>query len=122
MRWEPVYEVTQMKGDGETHPKLSPKDKFADFYTWDKGSFGPDPKTPDMLPREYAREALKRGLAYDRKARRQPVQVRHDRLHRLAHRPVDGRREQLLRQDRGAGADGRPDPLLRAARRAVLEE
>jgi hypothetical protein len=67
MRWEPVYEVTQMKGDGETHPKLSPKDKFADFYTWDKGSFGPDPKTPDMLPREYAREALKRGLAYQKK-------------------------------------------------------
>jgi hypothetical protein len=67
MRWEPVYEVTQMKGDGETHPKLSPKDEFADFYTWDKGSFGPEPKTPDMLPREYAREALKRGLTYDAK-------------------------------------------------------
>jgi hypothetical protein len=65
MRWEPVYEVTQMKGDGETHPGLSPRDQFADFYTWDKGSFGPDPKTPDMLPREYAREAYKRGLAYD---------------------------------------------------------
>jgi hypothetical protein len=67
MRWEPVYEVTQMKGDGETHPGLSPRDQFADFYTWDKGSFGPDPKTPDMLPREYAREAYKRGLAYGAK-------------------------------------------------------
>jgi hypothetical protein len=67
MRWEPVYEVTQMKGDGETHPKLSPTDKFADFYTWDKGSFGVEPKTPDMLPREYAREAYKRGLAYQQK-------------------------------------------------------
>ena len=67
MRWEPVYEVTQIKGDGETHPKLSPKDKFADFYRWDKGSFGPEPKTPDMLPREYAREAYKRGLAYQAK-------------------------------------------------------
>jgi hypothetical protein len=67
MRWEPVYEVTQMKGDGETHPKLSPKDEFADFYTWDKGSFGSEPKTPDMLPREYAREAFKRGLAYQAK-------------------------------------------------------
>jgi hypothetical protein len=65
MRWEPVYEVTQMKGDGEAHPRLSPRDKFADFYTWDKGSFGPDPKTPEMLPREYAREAYKRGLAYE---------------------------------------------------------
>ena len=65
MRWEPVYEVTQMKGDGEAHPLLSPDDAFADYGTWDKGSFGPDPKTPDMLPREYAREAFKRGLAYD---------------------------------------------------------
>jgi hypothetical protein len=67
MRWEPVYEVTQIKGDGETHPKLSPNDEFADYYTWDKGSFGPEPKTPDMIPREYAREAYKRGLAYQEK-------------------------------------------------------
>jgi len=66
MRWEPVYEVTQMKGDGEAHPRLSPDDEFADYGTWDKGSFGPAPKTPDMLPREYAREALKRGLAYEK--------------------------------------------------------
>jgi hypothetical protein len=65
-RWEPVYEVTQMKGDGEAHPLLSPDDEFADYGTWDKGSFGPEPKTPDMLPREYARTALARGLAYER--------------------------------------------------------
>jgi len=67
MRWEPVYEVTQMKGDGEAHPSLSPNDEFADYGTWDKGSFGPQPKTADMLPREYAREALKRGLNYEEK-------------------------------------------------------
>ncbi len=65
MRWEPVYEVTQMKGDGEAHPMLSPDDAFADYGTWDVGSFGAELKTPEMLPREYAREALKRGLAYD---------------------------------------------------------
>ena len=65
MRWEPVYEVTQMKGDGEAHPFLSPNDEFADYGTWDKGSFGAEPKTPDMLPREYAREAYKRGLRYE---------------------------------------------------------
>jgi len=65
-RWEPVYEVTQMKGDGEAHPLLSPDDEFADYGTWDKGSFGPEPKTPEMLPREYARTALARGLAYER--------------------------------------------------------
>ncbi len=67
MRWEPLVEVTQIKGDGETHPTLSPTDEFADFGRWDKGSFGPQAKTPDMLPREYAREALKRGLAHEAK-------------------------------------------------------
>jgi hypothetical protein len=66
-KWEPVYEITQMKGDGESHPALSPTDEFADYEIWDKGSFGPQPKTPDMLPREYAREAFKRGLAYEEK-------------------------------------------------------
>ncbi|MGR3662358.1 MAG: DUF3604 domain-containing protein, partial [Paracoccaceae bacterium] len=64
MRWEPLYEVTQIKGDGETHPSLSPDDEFADFETWDKGSFGAA-KDADMIPREYAREAYKRGLAYE---------------------------------------------------------
>jgi hypothetical protein len=66
-RWEPAYEITQMKGDGESHPALSPDDEFADYEVWDKGSFGPEPKTPEMLPREYAREAFKRGLAYGAK-------------------------------------------------------
>lgn len=66
-RWEPVYETTQMKGDGETHPKLSPNDEFANFERFDRGSLGPEPKTDAMLPREYAREALKRGLAYEAK-------------------------------------------------------
>ena len=65
MRWEPVYEVTQIKGDGETHPLLAPNDEFADYYSWDKGNFGSELKTPDMLPREYAREALARGLAIE---------------------------------------------------------
>jgi hypothetical protein len=66
-RWEPIYETTQPKGDGETHPALSRNDEFANFERWDKGSFGPTLKTPDMLRREYTREALKRGLAYEAK-------------------------------------------------------
>lgn len=66
MRWEPLYEVTQMKGDGEAHPSLSPNDEFADFETWDRGSFAVA-KDPDMIPREYAREAFKRGLQYEKK-------------------------------------------------------
>lgn len=64
-RFEPLYETTQMKGDGEAHPLLSPDDQFADFETWDRGSPSGIPKTPDMLPREYTRSALKRGLAYE---------------------------------------------------------
>jgi hypothetical protein len=63
--WEPLYEVTQIKGDGETHPALSPNDEFADYYRWDKGNFGLYGKQPDMLPREYARQALGRGLGYE---------------------------------------------------------
>jgi hypothetical protein len=63
--WEPDYEVTQIKGDGETHPALSPHDEFADYYRWDKGNFGLYGKKPDMLPREYARQALLRGLKYE---------------------------------------------------------
>jgi len=35
--WEPLYEVTQMKGDGEAHPLLSPDDEFADYENWDRG-------------------------------------------------------------------------------------
>jgi hypothetical protein len=62
MKWEPIYEATQIKGDGEVHPTLSPNDEFADYYTWDKGDFGLNPKEPEMLPHEYARSALKLGL------------------------------------------------------------
>jgi len=64
-RFEPLYEVTQIKGDGEAHPLLSPDDEFADFWTWDKGNFGFAKKTPEMLPNEYARAALKRGLSFE---------------------------------------------------------
>ena len=31
MRWEPLYQVTQIKGDGETHPFLSPNDAYCTF-------------------------------------------------------------------------------------------
>jgi hypothetical protein len=63
MRFEPLHEVTQQKGDAEAHPLLSPDDAFADFETVDAGNIsGKVAKTPDMLPKEYARPALKEGL------------------------------------------------------------
>lgn len=62
-RFEPLYEPTQIKGDGEAHPFLSPDDEFADFDTWDAANLnGTELKQPEMLAGEYAREALKRGL------------------------------------------------------------
>ncbi len=67
-RWEPVYEVTQVKGDGEAHPALSPDDEFADFETWDQGNISlTAEKEPWMLEYEYARSALRNGLVWERK-------------------------------------------------------
>ncbi len=61
--WERLYETTQTKGDGETHPALSPNDEFANFERWDFGNLDASvPKTPDMLEFEYARSALRNGL------------------------------------------------------------
>jgi len=67
-KWEPLYEVTQIKGDGEAHPFLSPDDEFADYGTWDIGNLDmSELKTDDMLAREYAREALKNGFKLEKK-------------------------------------------------------
>ena len=74
-KWEPLYEVTQIKGDGETHPFLSPDDEFADYETWDIGNLDvSEAKTDDMLAGEYAREALKRGLAFQARPGTNPYQ------------------------------------------------
>ena len=62
-RWEPLFEVTQIKGTSEAHPFLSPTDEFADYELWDKGNLDLTvAKTNDMLEYEYARAALKNGL------------------------------------------------------------
>jgi len=63
IQWEPLYEITQIKGDGETHPFLSPNDEFADYETWDFGNLDLSAvKTEEMLNGEYGRSALKMGL------------------------------------------------------------
>jgi len=66
-RWEPLLEVTQMKGDSEAHPFLSPEDEFADFENWDFGNANGVPKENRMLQYEYARSALQVGIRLEEK-------------------------------------------------------
>ena len=114
-RWEPLYEVTQIKGDGETHPELSPQDPFAGFENWDRGNLTATAlKQAGMLRYEYARSALKTGLELQRRAGANPYRfgligssdahtgfaavternfwgkfsVYEPGLHRLSHQPV----------------------------------
>ena len=65
VKWEPLLEVTQFKGDSETHPVVSPDDEFADYESWDKFASFSNKKKQEawMFEREYARAALKNGLA-----------------------------------------------------------
>lgn len=67
-RREPVVEITQIKGDSESHPVLSPNDEFAGFGDsgWDNGNLAlTNLETDAMKGGEYIREALKQGLAYE---------------------------------------------------------
>jgi RND family efflux transporter MFP subunit len=64
---EPIVEVTQIKGDGDTHPYLSPNDEFANFERWDRGNLDLSAdRKPEMLQFEYARSALKTGLKLEK--------------------------------------------------------
>ena len=72
-KWEPLYEASQYKGDGEAHPYLSPEDEFADFETWDWGNLNlTEAKQPGMLAGEYARSGLLRGLKLERETGANP--------------------------------------------------
>ncbi len=67
-RYEPLIEATQIKGDSESHPFLSPNDEFAGYEVWDRSNLnGTELKTKDMLQWEYTRSALKTGLQLERK-------------------------------------------------------
>jgi hypothetical protein len=69
--WEPVLEVTQIKGDSETHPMLSPNDEFADYENYNF-VMTVERKTPDPTDADYARTGLKRGLALEAKVGANP--------------------------------------------------
>ena len=100
IRWEPLYEATQIKGDGEAHNVLSPTDEFAGFELWDKGNLNlSELKKPEMLQGEYARTALQTGLQLEQKLGVNPYKFgmvgstdSHTSL-------LDRRRQQLLRQE-----------------------
>jgi hypothetical protein len=67
---EPVAEITQIKGDSEAHPFMSPNDEFAGYGTagWDQANLLGNIKTkPGDLPGSYVREALKRGLLIEQR-------------------------------------------------------
>jgi hypothetical protein len=61
-KYERLYELTQIKGQSESHPSLSPNDEFASWDLWDRGNLIVKPKKPGDLKFEYWREALKSGL------------------------------------------------------------
>ena len=75
---EPLVEITQIKGDSESHPFLSPNDEFAGFGDagWELGNLTMQrKKTPGMLGGDYVREALKRGLAIEAKTGVNPYKM-----------------------------------------------
>jgi len=75
---EPLVEATQIKGDSESHPFLSPNDEFSNYGDagWDLGNLTMEgKKTPDMLAGDYVREALKRGLLIEQKTGVNPYKL-----------------------------------------------
>lgn len=74
MKWERSVEVTQIKGDSETHPALSPNDEFADFETYDF-ALTPDGDRPAPTEADYVRAGLKRGLELESKIGTNPFKV-----------------------------------------------
>lgn len=74
MKWEPVVEVTQIKGDSETHPLLSPTDEFADYETY-PFVLTPEGLTPDPTNGDYIRSGLKRGLELENSTGANPYKM-----------------------------------------------
>ena len=71
-RWEPVMEITQVKGTSETRPELSPDDEFADFEIHEDLLIG-GKATPNDA--DYARSALLRGLTLEEQLGTNPFKL-----------------------------------------------
>ncbi|MCX2743893.1 DUF3604 domain-containing protein [Mangrovivirga sp. M17] len=74
MKWERNVEITQIKGDSETHPALSPNDEFADFETYDF-ALTPDGTRSKPTEADYVRSGLKRGLELEQKLGINPYKI-----------------------------------------------
>ncbi|MGA9902185.1 MAG: DUF3604 domain-containing protein [Terriglobales bacterium] len=73
---EPLLEATQIKGDSETHPYLSPNDEFANFERWWNADFSKmQPADNSVLHNNYIRSALKQGLELDAKIGANPYKA-----------------------------------------------
>jgi len=73
-RWEPVVEMTQIKGDSETHEAFSPEDEFARFEPF---PFYLQNGTEPYVPRkgDYVRAALRTGLELEQQVGTNPFQL-----------------------------------------------
>jgi hypothetical protein len=65
-RWEPLQEIIQTKGTSESHPLISPADEFLDMGIagWEYGNLTLEdkPLSKEMMPTNYLRAGLMRGL------------------------------------------------------------
>ncbi len=73
-QWEPVVEATQIKGDSEAHPMLSPNDEFADFEIFDF-ALTPDGTRPEPTKSDYIRNGLMRGLEVEQEFGANPYKL-----------------------------------------------
>jgi len=70
-RWEKVAEITQIKGDSETHSTISPEDEFADFENYPY--YIQRRWTPyEPQPGDFVRGGLKLGLELEKKLGQNP--------------------------------------------------